>query len=68
MRFGGYGKVYVEYYGMTENEINNIVSSLTFKNIEKELENYIHKNEDLLKKIARTHLETYDKLNTTNTP
>lgn len=62
MRFGGYGKVYVEYYGMAENEINNIVPSLTFKNIEKELENYVHKNEDLLKEVARTHLEVYEQI------
>jgi len=62
MRFGAYGKVYVEYYGMAENEINNIIPSLTFKNIENELEKYVHKNENLLKEVSRTHLEIYNKI------
>jgi adenylate cyclase class 2 len=62
MRFGGYGKVYVEYYGMTENEINNIVPSLTFENIENELEKYVHKNKELLSDIARSHLEIYNSI------
>jgi len=62
MRFGGYGKVYVEYYGMTENEINNSVPSLTFKNIEKELEKYVHKNKELLSDVAKSHLEIYNSI------
>ena len=44
-------------------EINDEIKSLTFKNIERELKPYIHKNEDLLTKIAKQHLETYTKLN-----
>jgi hypothetical protein len=47
---------------MAENEINNIIPSLTFKNIENELEKYVHKNENLLKEVARTHLEIYKKI------
>lgn len=59
MRFGGYGNVYAEYYGMSLTEINNDISSLTFGNIEEELEKYIHKNADLLKTLAKSHLEVY---------
>ena len=61
-RYGAYGKTYVEYYGMTETEINNEINSLTFENIEKELKPYIHKNEELLSRIAKEHLKTYKKL------
>ena len=61
-RYGAYGKTFVEYYGMAETEINNDIKSLTFENIEKELKPYIHKNEELLSKIAKQHLATYKKL------
>ena len=61
-RYGAYGKTFVEYYGMAETEINNDIKSLTFENIEKELTPYIHKNEELLNKIAKEHLDTYKKL------
>jgi len=61
-RYGAYGKTFVEYYGMAEKEINDEIKSLTFKNIERELKPYIHKNEDLLTKIAKQHLVTYKKL------
>ena len=61
-RFGAYGKTYVEYYGMAENEINNEIKSLTFENIVRELSPYIHKNEDLLNKIYKQYLETYKKI------
>ena len=61
-RYGAYGKTFVEYYGMAETEINNDIKSLTFENIEKELKPYIHKNEELLSKIAKEHLATYKKL------
>ena len=57
--FGSYGKCFVEYYGMSENDINNDIRSLTFANIEKELKTFIHKNEDLLKDISRQHLKVY---------
>lgn len=59
LMYGGYGKVFVHYYDMAENEINNVIPSLTFKNIKTELKPYIHKNEDILKRVARTHLEVY---------
>ena len=61
-RYGAYGKTYVEYYGMAETEINNEIKSLTFENIEKELKPYIHKNEELLRRIAKEHLDTYKKM------
>jgi adenylate cyclase class 2 len=59
LMYGGYGKVFVHYYDMAENEINNVIPSLTFKNIKTELKPYIHKNEDILKRVARTHLDVY---------
>ncbi len=61
-RYGAYGKTFVEYYGMSETEINNEIKNLTFENIEIELKPYIHKNEELLKRIAKEHLATYKKL------
>jgi adenylate cyclase class 2 len=66
MRFGGYGKVYAEYYGLAETEINNKIASITFKNIKEELKPYLHKNTDLLDTIADQHLELYNKLSCKN--
>ena len=60
--YGSYGKCFVEYYGMTENDINNLIPSLTFNNIYNELKPYIKKNEDLLKDVSRQHLEVYKQL------
>ena len=60
--YGAYGKCFVDYYGMAETEINNDISRLTFKNIKKEITPYIHKNKELLSKIAKEHLDTYTKL------
>ena len=60
--FGGYGNVFVHYYGMAANDINNDISSLTFKNVETELEKYIHKNKELLKDYANQGLEVYKKV------
>ena len=59
MRFGGYGNAYAEYYGISLTEINNEIPSITFGNIEEELEKYIHKNKDLLQTTAKSHLEVY---------
>jgi adenylate cyclase class IV len=52
MRYGAYGKTYNEYYDIPEDEFNDRVESITFKNIEKELKP--RKNKILLKKIANT--------------
>jgi predicted adenylyl cyclase CyaB len=61
--FGSYGKCFVEYYDMTENDINNLIPKLTFENIYNELKPYIKKNEDLLKDVSRQHLKIYKKIN-----
>jgi len=60
--FGSYGKCFVEYYDMTENDINNLIPKLTFENIYNELKPYIKKNEDLLKDVSRQHLKIYREL------
>jgi len=60
--FGSYGKCFVEYYDMTENDINNLIPKLTFENIYNELKSYIKKNEDLLKDVSRQHLKIYKEL------
>jgi adenylate cyclase class 2 len=57
--FGGYGNVFTHYYGMATNDINNEIPSLTFQNIEKELDKYIHKNKDMLAKCAQDNLAVY---------
>jgi predicted adenylyl cyclase CyaB len=59
--FGSYGKCFVEYYDMTENDINNLIPKLTFENIQNELKPYIKKNKDLLKSVSRQHLEVFRK-------
>ena len=58
--FGGYGNVFTHYYGMAANDVNNEISSLTFKNISKELEKYIHKNHDLLKSCATQGMDVFN--------
>ena len=46
---------------MKKEDINNLISSLTFKNIDKELKNYVKKNHDLLKKVKKENLELIKK-------
>ncbi len=65
LMYGGYGKVFVHYYDMAENEINNVIPSLTFQNIVKEIKPYIHKNEDILQSVAKLHMEVYKNLHST---
>ena len=60
--FGSYGKCFVEYYDMTENDINNLIPKLTFENIYNELKPYIKKNEDILKNVSRQHLAAWQLL------
>jgi adenylate cyclase, class 2 len=50
MRYGAYGKTYNEYYDIPEEEFNDKVESITFKNILNELKP--RKNKELLKKIS----------------
>lgn len=60
--FGSYGKCFVEYYGMTENDINNIIPKLTFENIKNELKTHINKNKDILDKVSKEHLDIYNNI------
>ena len=62
MRYGGYGKVFAEYYGMAENDINNEIPSITFGNIKTELANYVKKNLELLDKMSKEHLDIYSRV------
>lgn len=62
MRTGGYGDVFVEYYGVTKKQINDEISKLTFANIQNELKPYIKKNDELLAKVAKEHLDTFNEL------
>jgi adenylate cyclase class IV len=57
IEYGAYDKQFVDYYGMLKEDINNAIASLTFKNIDKELKNYIKKNNELLKQTKKDHLE-----------
>lgn len=57
--FSVYDKQFVDYYGMIKYNIN--INSLTFKNIDKELKSYIKKNQDLLKKVKKIHLDLISK-------
>jgi len=61
IEYGAYDKQFVDYYGMKKEDINNLISSLTFKNIDKELKNYVKKNHDLLKKVKKETLELIKK-------
>ena len=56
-KFGAYDQQYVDYYGMTKDDVNLMIPSLTFKNIDKELKKYIKKNHDLLKEVKKDQLE-----------
>ena len=60
--FGAYDKQFVDYYGLTKIELNDKVSSLTFKNVVNELKPFIRKNKDLLKKVSIEQLKIYKKL------
>jgi adenylate cyclase class IV len=57
IEYGAYDKQFVDYYGMLKEDINNAIASLTFRNIDKELKNYIKKNNELLKQTKKDHLE-----------
>ena len=61
IEYGAYDKQFLDYYGIKKDEINHAISSLTFKNIDKELKNYIVKNNDLLNKVKKDHLELIKK-------
>ena len=55
--YGAYDKQFLDYYGILKDDINDNISSLTFKNIDKELKKYIKINHDLLKNVKKESLE-----------
>ena len=55
--YGPYDKQFVDYYGVDKNNINNVISSLTFSNIDKELQLHIKKNKDMLLKVKNDQLK-----------
>ena len=61
IEYGAYDKQFVDYYGMKKEDINNNISSLTFKNIDKELSKYIKINKDLIKTVKKDHLDLIKK-------
>jgi len=60
--FGGYGNVFVHYYGMAANDINNVIPRLTFKGVKKEIGKYIHKNCEVLEKASTDGLAIFQRL------
>jgi hypothetical protein len=60
--FGGYGNVFVHYYGMAAKDINDVIPRLTFQNIEKEIGEYIHKNREILEEAAIHGMAVYNKI------
>ena len=61
VEYGSFAKQYLDYYGVKEDDINYNIPNLTFKNIDKELKNYILKNNNLLQKTKKEHLQLIEK-------
>lgn len=61
IEYGAFDKQFVHYYGLTKEQLNEQISSLTFKNIDIELNKFIKKNKDLLKKCKKEHLDLINK-------
>jgi adenylate cyclase class IV len=61
IEYGAFDKQFADYYGLTKEQLNEKVSSLTFRNIDKELSKFIKKNRDLLKKCKKDHLDLINK-------
>jgi adenylate cyclase class IV len=61
IEYGAFDKQFADYYGLTKEQLNEKVSSLTFRNIDKELNKFIKKNKDLLKKCKKDHLDLLNK-------
>lgn len=59
INYGAYCNAFVHHYGMSAHEINDVIPKLTFQNIKNEIKDYIHKNTDILDKVAQEHLEVY---------
>lgn len=61
IEYGAFDKQFADYYGLTKEQLNQDVRSLTFRNIDKELSKFIKKNKDLLKKCKKDHLDLINK-------
>lgn len=61
IEYGAYDKQFSDYYGIDKNTINNTISSLTFKKVEKELKPYVTKNSNMIKEIQHTHMNLIKK-------
>jgi len=59
--YGSYTKQYIDYYGMTADEINKQTPMLTFKSIISDIKPFVRKNNELLKKVAKEELKLYNK-------
>jgi adenylate cyclase class IV len=60
--YDAYWKLYVDYYAINTNDIiSKTIPTLTFKNIDKELKNFIIKNHDLVKTVKNNQLEIIKK-------
>lgn len=57
--YGPYGRLFESYYGIPEKEFNQHVSSLTFKNIIKEL-HMIKKNKKMLLRLKDKHIKLFE--------
>ena len=61
-QYGTYGKVFNEYYGISQSIINNNVPKLTFNNIKNEIKHLLKKGEDILEKAYKDNIDIYDKI------
>lgn len=59
--YGAYDKQFLDYYGISKDDVNENINSLTFKNIDKELKPYITKNQSSLKDVKKTSLDLISK-------
>jgi len=60
--FGGYGNVFVHYYGMSAKDINDVIPRLTFQSVKKEIGEYVHKNREILEEAAIHGMAVYNKI------
>lgn len=61
IEYGAYDKQFLDYYGIDKDTINNKISSLTFKKIDKELVKHVNKNKEMIKEVKKKHLELLKK-------
>lgn len=58
-RYGAYGKLFDEYYGISQTIADDKVAELKFKTIDKVLKPYVQKNQSLLGEIKKHNLKFY---------